>query len=232
MTEIYTGLYKDNFGIRKIVIENNFYALTMEIDGVVFTGTEFDDLSVDDKLKYTDEQLERFTFLATRIYQTGRFKETLCNCSFEVTAPQVIIDKLHNVQFQSDLKIEIVLGNVKNEGTWCSLEYQDVVLSLAINGETYTGKSDYFEYSFDKIRDQIGDKYHLKNCYGCMYGDYSVYGQGCFGTMLCFKNQKAEYNKVTNKDEYMELAPPCRHVQEIYCCEEYEIRRRRAGYRG
>jgi hypothetical protein len=229
MTEIYNGLYKDSFGTREIKIENNSNTLVTEIDGVVFRGSEFDDLSVDDKSKYTDKQLARFTFLRTPIYQTDRFLETLCNCLFEIVVPQIIIDRFNNIQFYTDLKIEIVLGDVSNEKR---IEYENVTLSLTIAGKAYTGKSEYFEYCFDKIRDQLGNKYQLKNCYGCMYGDYSVCGQGSFGTMLCFRNQKAEYSKVTNKDEYMELAPPYRHVQEIYCCDQYEIRKKGAGYRG
>ncbi len=115
MTEIYKGLYKDSLGTRIIEIENNFNTLVTEIDGVVFSGSEFDDLSVDDKSKYTDKQLAGFTFLRTPIYQTDRFVETLCNCLFEIAVPQVIIDKFNNVQFYSDLKIEISLGNVRNE---------------------------------------------------------------------------------------------------------------------
>ncbi|OQP57646.1 hypothetical protein A3860_08420 [Niastella vici] len=232
MTAIYKGLYKDSLGTREIQIENDFNTLTTEIDGVVFSGSEFDDLSVDDKSKYTAEQLAGFTFLRTPIYQTDRFAETLCNCLFEIAVPQVIIDRLNNLQFYSDLKIEISLGNARNDRPGTGIEYEHVTLSLEIADKIYTGTSGYFESCFDGIRDQIRDEYHLKNCYGCMYGDYSVYGQGSFGTMLCFRNQKEEYSKVTNKDEYMELDAPYRHVQEIYCCDQYEIRKKGAGYRG
>jgi hypothetical protein len=232
MTEIYKGLYKDSLGTLEIGIENNSITLVTKIDGVVFSGSEFDDLSVDNKSKYTDKQLARFTFLKTPIYQTDRFIETLCNCQIEIVVPQVIIDKFNDIQFYSDLKIEISLGNVRNETPGTRIEYEKVTLSLSIADKVFTDTSDYFGSSFDKIHDQIRDKYQLKNCYGCMYGDYSVYGQGVFGTMLCFRNQKAEYSKVTNKDEYMELAPPYRHVQEIYCCDQYEIRKKGVGYRG
>src|ERR1044072_5580484 len=114
MTAIYKGLYKDNLGTREIEFINDFNTLTTEIDGVVFSGSEFDDLSVDDKSKYTDKQLERFTFLKTPIYKTDRYLETLCNCLFKIVAPQVIIDKLTNTQFYTDLTIEISLGNARD----------------------------------------------------------------------------------------------------------------------
>ncbi|HEY8898126.1 MAG TPA: DUF6304 family protein [Niastella sp.] len=232
MIEIYKGLYRDNLGTREIVITNDSWTLTTEIDGVVFSGAEFDDLSIDDKSKYTDHQLARFTFLKTPIYESDNLLETLCDCLFETVTPQVIIDKVNNIQFAADLKIEIILGHPRSERPGQGIEFEYVTLSLAIEGKIYTGKSDLFESAFDNIRNQMGDRYHLKNCYGCMYGDYSVYGQGCFGAMHCFRNQKAEYSKVTNKEEYMELAPPYRLVQEIYCCDQFEIRSRGAGYRG
>ncbi|WP_346318775.1 DUF6304 family protein [Chitinophaga sp. YIM B06452] len=231
MKETYKGIYKDNSGTREIEIENNFKTLVTEIDGVVFSGSEFDDLSVDDKSKYTAQQLTRFTFLKTPIYQTDELQETLCNCSFVIVVPQTIIDKSNNNQFWSDLKIEISLGDKRSEEPGSGIEHEIVTLSLTIAGKTYTGTSEFFEGSFDQIRDQVKDKYQLKNCYGCMYGDYSVYGQGAFGAMLCFRNQKSAYSSVTNKEEYMALTPSG-NVQEIYCCDEYETRKTGAGYRG
>jgi hypothetical protein len=65
-----------------------------------------------------------------------------------------------------------------------------------------------------------------------MYGDYSIYGQSSFGTMLCFVKQKDSYKGARNKHEYMELAGDYQQVQEIYCCDQYEIRTPGAGYRG
>lgn len=232
MTEKYRGQYRDNQGSVDIIIENNFDTLVTEIDGIVFSGSDFNDLCIDNKSRYTDKQLARFTFLRTPIYQTHQISESLCNCSFEISVPQNIIDKLTNIQVYTYLKIEISLGNSRNEMPGAGIEAESVTLSLTITGEIFSGTSDCFELSFDQIRDQIKDKYQLKNCYGCMYGDYSVYGQGSFGTMLCFRNQKAAYNNVTTKSEYMELGPPDRRVQEIFCCDQYENRKNGAGYRG
>jgi hypothetical protein len=232
MIEIYKGIYRDNLGTREIVITNDYQTLTTEIDGVIFSGSDFDELSVDDKSKYTDAQLTRFTFLKTPIYESKNLLETLCDCLFETVIPQVIIDKVNNIQFDAELKIEIILGHPRSERPGHGIEFEYVTLSLEIAGKIYTGRSDLFESALDGIRNQIEDRYHLKNCYGCMYGDYSVYGQACFGSMHCFRNQKAEYRKVTNKEEYMELGSPDMFVQEIYCCDQFEIRSRGAGYRG
>src|SRR5262245_61370521 len=105
MTATYKGFYKDSSGTCAIEVENDFRTLTTKIDGVVFTSSEFNDLYVDDKLKYSAEQLARFTFLKTPVYQTDRFVETLCSYSIEVVMPQVVIDKLNHTEFYSDLTI-------------------------------------------------------------------------------------------------------------------------------
>jgi len=233
MTELvkYKGLYKDSFGTLEIEIENDFNMLSMELDGVEFRGPEFADICIVDKSKYSDTQLKRFTFLSMSVYQTNIIVESLCNCSFETVVPQVIIDKLNHSEFYADLMIEYSLGNVRPKPRG-GLDHDQVKLTLTINDKLYSGTGGYMEEAFDHIRGQIADKYQLKNCYGCMYGDYSVYGQSSFGSMLCFLSQKEKYNKVTNKHEYMELDAADRHVQEIYCCDKYEIRKRGAGYRG
>jgi hypothetical protein len=231
MAATYKGSYKDNLGAREIEVENELGSLTLEIDGVVFTGSEFDDLTVDDKSKYTTEQLARFTFLRTPIYQTDRFVETLCNCSIEVVVPQLVIDKLNATEFPVDLTVNNLLGSPRSE-PGKGIDHETVTLSIVIAGITYSGTSGDFEGAFDGIFKQIRDLYHFKNCYGCIYSDYSVYGQSSFGSMLCFRNQKEAYRKVTTKDEYLKLGPPDGYVQETYCCDQFEIRKELVGYRG
>jgi hypothetical protein len=226
----YHGTYKDNFGKTAIIIENNFKTLFTEIDGVEFSGSEFTSLIVSDKVKYTDDQLKRFTFFEIPVYNTDIVEQTLCNCIFEVFISQLIIDKTNFSEFYSDLKIEYSIGNAIPRG---GLEFEKITLSITIDGKNYTGTGDLIESAFDQIRNQFDDKYQFKNCYGCMFGDYSVFGQSSFGTMLCFVSQKDKYKKVTNKSEYMELPTEkifC--VQETYGCDKYEVRSKGAGYRG
>ena len=88
------------------------------------------------------------------------------------------------------------------------------------------------EIILDQIQKQFKGNYHFKNCYGCLYGDYSVFGQGLMSSILCFKNQKEAYLQVDTKDEYMELDIHDSQQQEIFCCDAYEIRDRNVGYRG
>ncbi|MCL1670338.1 DUF6304 family protein [Elizabethkingia ursingii] len=226
----YNGTYTDNSGTIAVIVENDFKNLYTEINGVKFSGSEFSDLCVDDKTKYTEHQLERFTWSKTPVYNSEIVREELCNCTFEILVPQLVIDKATGSEFYSDLKIEYILGDAEPDG---GIEDERISVSLTIEGKLYTGIGDLMETSLDDIHSQFGESYHFKNCYGCLYGDYSVYGQSSFGTMLCFAAQKEKYKKVTNKQEYMDLeTDKTTTVQEIYCCSQYEIRRAGAGYRG
>lgn len=228
----YKGTYTDDFDTTAIIVENDFENLYTEIDGVKFSGSEFTDFFIVDKAKYTKQQLKRFTFLDTLIYNSDIVKESLCNCVFKIIIPQLMIDKTICSEFYSDLTIEYLLGDLRPKPRG-GLEDEKVKLSLKIEEKIYVGTSDLIEGALDQIRSQFEDKYQFKNCYGCMFGDYSVYGQSGFGTMLCFISQKDNYKAVTNKSEYMELrTDEVTNVQEIYCCDNYEIRKKGAGYRG
>ncbi|ATL44969.1 DUF6304 family protein [Elizabethkingia sp. HX WHF] len=226
----YNGTYTDHLGTTSVIVENDFKNLYTEIDGVKFSGSEFSDLSVGDKTKYTKQQLERFTWSKTPVYNSEIVREELCNCTFKILVPQLIIDKTTDSEFYSDLKIEYTLGNAESGG---SIEDENITISLSIEGKIYKGSSDLIETALDEIHSQFGERYHFKNCYGCLYGDYNVYGQSSFGTMMCFAAQKEKYKKVTNKQEYMDLeTDEATNVQEIYYCDQYEVRKSGAGYRG
>lgn len=231
-TTKYYGTYTDDFGTASIIIENDFNNISTEIDGVKFSGSEFSVMAIIDKSNYPKQRLERFTFSSFPIFNTNTNAECLCNCSFEITIMVTLIDKINQTESAHTLTIDYKLGKERPKPRG-GIEFEEVKLSLLINGNIYEGTNGFFEYAFDQIRKQIQDKYQFKNCYGCMYGDYSVYGQSSFGTMLCFVLQKEKYKEVANKDDYMKLrTDEINIVQEIYCCDEYEIRKNGTGYRG
>jgi hypothetical protein len=231
-TTKYYGTYSDAFGTAAIVIENDFENLSAEIGGVKFMGCELSSMSIIDKSNYSEEQLERFTLWSIPIYNTNIAEECLCNCLFKFTISQRIIDKTTNIESVNALTIECALGKERPMPK-SGLEFEKVRLCLSIGQFEFEGTGDFFEIAFDEIKKQLDNKYCFKNCYGCMFGDYSVYGQSSFGTMLCFVSQKEKYKDVTNKQEYMELTTDeTANVQEIYCCDKYEIRKVGAGYRG
>jgi len=104
--------------------------------------------------------------------------------------------------------------------------------SIEINGQIFsTEKKDWlFENGMDDLKKKLPEAYKFKNCYGCMFSDYSVYGQHFYGDMYCYKNIKEDYIRAANKHEYMSLKAD-RNVQETFLCDEFEIRKYGLGYR-
>ena len=202
----YKGIYKDNSGSVDINIENDFRNFSLEIDGVKFNGYEFSSLEILDKNNYSETQVARFTLWKVPIIGTTEqlTVDFLCNCSFEIIIPQLIIDQQTNTLFSSDLKIDYSLGkeNPKPRG---GLDFEKLTISLTIEGVTKKSTSSDFESSFDYFYKKFGERYKFKNCYGCAFSDYSVYGQSTFGTMLCFVEQKDAYLKVKTKIDYLKL---------------------------
>jgi hypothetical protein len=132
-------------------------------------------------------------------------------------------------------ELKSVLRMDLNLETPIPTSYQtNAIFSITIeNKEFKTNKVQTFEGGLETIKSELPVDYKLKCCYGCAFADYSVYGQGFFGTMLCFKNIKEEYLKVQNKDEYMDIMDNNdRRVQETFLCNEFKERETGTGYRG
>ena len=73
----------------------------------------------------------------------------------------------------------------------------------------------------------------IKACISCQYSDYSPYGNGLFGSMLCFRNIAAEYSQVTDKASFWAVHDRFeRQVQETYLCPQFALRKPGTGYRG
>ena len=80
---------------------------------------------------------------------------------------------------------------------------------------------------------QLPEAVFIKACINCLYSDYSLYGHGLFGCMMCFRNLKADYLKVTTKKDFWSVhGRQDRFVQETYLCPEFERRIPGTGYRG
>lgn len=227
--QTYKGTYTDHFGTIDIIVENDFSTLSCEIDGVRFSGGQLSDFEANNK--YTAEELTRFTFYEVPIYNSDRSVQMLCNCIFRIIIPQIIIDKSSNTTVDVDLKLEYSLGKPR-QLPGQGIEHEYIKASFIINGQNFEGTGEYVEAVFDQISKQFNDRYQFKNCYGCMFGDYSVYGQSGFGGMLCYVLQKEEYLKVKTKNEYTVLSGEISMVQETYICEKYEPRKPGTGYRG
>jgi hypothetical protein len=227
----YQAIYQDDYGVVNIIIENDFNVLKTEIDGVKFEGREFSDFVLQNREKYTEAQIKRFSFLSVQVIDSEVFEEILCNCSFQITIPQTILNIEKNTAQIIALNLQYALGKPRPLPKG-GLEFENMQINFELNQIKYEASGDYFESVFDQLKHQLGEKYRFKNCYGCMYGDYSVYGQSAFGSMQCFVNQAEAYKKVKSKADYLTLGNDFAFVQEIYCCNQFEIREKGAGYRG
>jgi hypothetical protein len=228
----YQGTYTDDFGTTDITIINDFKNISLKIDDVEFKGSEFTALEIVDKNAHSTKHLERFTLYATRIYGTDDFVEELCNCTFDITVPQFIIDLQTQEHFLADLKLKYIIGKARPE-TSGGIEFEKIYITVKFSDNLFESQGYLFESIFENIQNQFDGKYKLKNCFGCLYSDYSAYGQSALGSMMCFINQKEKYLDVKSKTEYMDnLTNDYEVVQEIFCCDKFEVRRKGTGYRG
>lgn len=203
------------------IIYNDSDELSFEIEDFEFSGFSFDDFELKNFERYSEEDLTLFTLNPS--------SHELCDCRFEIVIPIDLIQKNTEKMEQAGLKMTLVLGKSNQRG---GIDKVDLSLHLTVGNQIFRGNGGYFEDAFNQILAEINDEYRMRNCFGCQFSDYSVYGQGLFGSMLCFRNQKENYSAVKSKEEYMQLALHTEVVQEIYCCAEFESRKENVGYRG
>jgi len=223
MFAVYPARYKDRFGEEPTSIQNHGKTLAMIVRGVEFEGCDLDCL--EPKGKPDPAQLSSFTFL----------HESLCFCVIEadITIPVVtpigIVDGL--------LTFELELGEPLPTG---QMNRERLKLRLAVNGQTYAseGKSGWFEDEMLDVQRKLPLATFMKACINCAFSDYSPYGHGLFGNMICFRANKAGYLALPSgenfeKDAYFDVMYTVSEmVQETYLCPEFERRAPGIGYRG
>ena len=78
----------------------------------------------------------------------------------------------------------------------------------------------------------------MKACINCAFSDYSPYGHGLFGNMICFRANKAGYLALPSGEDFEKeayfavLDTVSEMVQEIHLCPEFQRRKPGTGYRG
>ena len=88
-------------------------------------------------------------------------------------------------------------------------------------------------FELGEITAQLPEGFFLHACIGCAWGDYSPLGNGSFGGMFCFRDQRAAYAAAETKDASLPLVEACdRVVQETYVCGRFQRRTPGTGYRG
>jgi hypothetical protein len=213
----YDGTYTDGRGCDDIAFLNDGGTLRVTIRGIEFTGSDFDGLSPVDG----NAGSAAFTL------NDG----SLCSCSFAFDIPIPVIS--HGSEVAGRLHVELKLGApASNGGIDCEqlkliLEYgeQDRVAS--------PGDTGWFEDELVRIQRQLPEFVFMKACINCLFSDYSPYGHGLFGGMMCFRNMKSEYLQVKSKRDFFKIhGHQDRFVQETYLCPEFSRRISGTGYRG
>ena len=214
----YPTKYTDSHGLETTTIFNNGETLRVSLRGLEFVGNDFD--SLESPKGATPEQLEPFSL----------HHRCLCRCRLECQIPVLIHDR--SQQVHGDLVVELVLGGPTPNG---QLDREELRIILEYDNERFEscGTSGWFEDELLGIQTQLPPHVFMKACINCLYSDYSPYGHGLFGCMMCFRNLKAEYVKVTTKEEFWPVHDRCdRMVQETHLCPEFARRSPGTGYRG
>jgi hypothetical protein len=213
----YPALYSDAMGCVETTIFNDGELLRLSLRGVEFIGRDFDSL---EPVGATPEQLLQF-----RLHRGD-----LCSCQLRCQIPVPV--QQENKLSDGMLFVEIVLGEPVSTVGIDRLELR-LVLTYDGNKFVSVGTSGWFEDELLSIQSQLPEKVFIKACINCLYSDYSPYGHGLFGGMMCFRNLKTEYLKIKSKREFLPLhGRQDRFVQETYLCEEFERRTPGTGYRG
>lgn len=213
----YPITYTDPRGSETTTLHNDGATLRVVLRATEFVGPGFDLLEPKDA---APEQLGRFML----------HRGCLCSCRFELRMPVPVLDR--GRLLEGALAVELVLGDPAPNGF---LDREELRITLEHGARRFagTGTSGWFEDELLEIQAQLPEGVLIGACINCLYSDYSPYGHGLFGQMMCFRNLKAEYLQVTTKEEFWSVHDRHdRFVQETYLCPEFERRIPGTGYRG
>lgn len=214
----YRLTYSDIRGTDETLIANDGEVLRTTIRGVEFVGKDFRSLTVVDET--SPDKLARFTL----------DRNVLCSCRIECTVPITIDD--HGNASQGTLLVKLVLGDPEPDG---ALDSEELQITLKCDHGEFEGSgfSGWFEDELIEIQSKLPNGVFIKACINCLYSDYSPYGHGVFGSMMCFRNLKTDYLRVRAKDDFWAMHDLYeKMVQETYLCPEFERRVPGTGYRG
>lgn len=216
--ELWSAHYKDKQHDLDCVIENHYKeelanpSLKMCIGGVIFWGCELDDweLSQTESEANIRNIMDRFSLLKYGNKESG-YHYWLQSYQLQIKIPTLVFSLIERREIPAEL--DIVFNNCPQEEARVDykLDGESVKSNanncekfvLLIEGQIYeaVNPSEFFEDSLQSICKQITGKYYLCNCFGCLYSDYSPYGQGNIGSLCCFVENKEKYLKVYSKYE-------------------------------
>ena len=223
MTAVYPARYRDCFGEEGTTILNDGETLTMVVRGIQFQGNDFDSFEPRDTADPT--QLSSFTFS----------HGSLCSCMIEADVPVLVVTPSGIVD--GLLTFELELGEPLPTGR---IDGERVKLRLSVNQQSFCSKgyTGWFEDELLGLQSQLPTGTFMKVCFNCAFSDYSPYGHGLFGNMICFRANKTGYLTMPSGEDFEKndyfavMETVSENVQETYLCPEFERRTPGTGYRG
>lgn len=214
----YPARYSDRNGTLQTLIENDGHELAVVIRGVRFAGRDFDML--DPQPGEGTRELSSFTL------SHGSLAAFILEWAMPIRVREGDRVSVAALECRIDLGLERRVGRLEHEILFLALEH-------SLGRFESSGKSGWFEDELLEIQAALPAGHKLEACITCLYSDYSPYGHGLFGNMLCFRNLKTEYLRVKSKDDFWAVHDRYEEmVQETYLCPEYETRIPGTGYRG
>ncbi len=214
----YPATFSDARGTESTVIFNDGATLHMRLRDLEFVGPDFD--SLEPPHEASSQQLGQFSLS----------QGCLCSCRLKCQIPIPVHDRGREVI--GSLDVVLTLGDPAPNGG-LDREHLHIVLAYDNKRIASPGTSGWFEDELLGIQGQLPDGIFMRACINCLYSDYSPYGHGLFGSMMCFRNLKSEYLRVKTKAEFWSVhGRQDRMVQETYLCSEFERRIAGTGYRG
>jgi len=211
--------YRDAIGHLDGWIESNGRSMSVDIDGSVFGGDDFDGL---EPQVLTPSGKTRFKLHPSH--------GDLCDCALEVEIP--VAAQGPDGERITVLFTTIRLGSPTHRG---AISHLDVRLGLQWDGVwvSPSTSSQDFEDALAALQKELPAGCRLTICFICGLSDYSPFGHGLFGHMACFREAKVAYRKVDSKQAIFDLWDSMTEfVQETHCCPEFEPRAPDTGYRG
>lgn len=203
--------FSDAYGDADAVVAFGEGEITLQVysvDFVAYIDFEFEAVS-----PLTDDLRQQFIWDSRGDY--------LANFRLSLTSAVPVVCNDETLLAPLDIRLEQGNNSMRTELT---LVWADI---------PHTVSASYceFECLLDDLARRLPPSVYLKNCYNCLYSDYSPFGKSGFGDMQCHRNEKAAYLAVKTKRDYFEMRNAIR-VQETFLCPEWEKRIKGTGYCG
>lgn len=235
----YQGTYTDSAGEDPAVVRFDATTIGFTTRGVEFMGGP-DGYMAD--LPAGSPALAPFTFVENRVVTADGLRETQrLLAEFKLCWGMPVGVVAHGREYPGEIRVIYHLldpggmrdqeGGEQEGGETVSHSITnliDLTLFYSYQRHSMTSGGD-FEKVLNYLIAAMGSGVHLQACIACAYGDYPLSGHGCYGSMLCFRNLKEEYRRITDKpgpdrNDYLSLSHDERVIRtgELYVCPEFQ----------